>query len=71
MSVMQWADSRTRAMTAWDLGILKLYTTTFGIIVGALIPSLVQQYMPWFVIAVLMLGGFSAYRWFTAEPHRD
>ena len=67
MSVMEWADERTHAMTTWDVGVLKVYCVLFGVIVGAYAPSFVTQNVLWFVVAVLLLGGWSGYRWLTAR----
>ncbi len=68
MGVIQWAEQRTKALSIWDIGVLKTYCVLFGIIVGAYLSSFVKQYVWWFAGAVLVLGVGLGYRWFTAEP---
>lgn len=67
MSVITWAESRAKAMTIWDIGLLKIYSMVFGMIVGAYFAPFVTQKVWWFVAFVLLLGGRGGYRWFTAE----
>jgi len=67
MSILEWAEQRTSAMTIWDVGVLKIYCVLFGVIVGAYISTLVKENLWWFVISVLVLGLFSGYRWLTAK----
>lgn len=68
MSVIQWAEDRSRTLTIWDTGVLKVYCILFGIIVGAYAPTFVTRNVWWFIGAVLVLGGGYAYRWLTAHP---
>jgi len=68
MCIIQWAEDRTKALSIWDIGILKIYCVLFGIIVGAYISGFVQQRVWWFVVPVVVLGGGVAFRWFTAKP---
>ena len=68
MGVIQWAEERTRALNIWDIGILKIYCVLFGMIVGAYVSSFVRDHVLYFVAAVLVLGGFFGFKWFTAEP---
>ena len=67
MKILRWAERRTRALTIWDIGVVKIYCVLFGMIVGAYLSSFVKQEVWWFVAAVLILGGGLGYRWFTAE----
>lgn len=67
MKLLRWAERRAKALTVWDLGVLKVYCVLFGMIVGAYFSSFVREEVWWFVGAVLLLGGGLGYRWFTAE----
>jgi putative Mn2+ efflux pump MntP len=71
MNAIQWADSRSRALTVWDVGVLKLYCVMFGAVVGAYASAFVRQNVSWFVAGVLLLGGYFGYRWITAQPEGD
>ena len=68
MRIIQWVERRRDALTFWDIGVLKIYCTLFGMIVGAYLSSFVKQNVWWFVVVVLVLGGGVGYRSFTAEP---
>lgn len=68
MGVFQWAEDRAKRMTIWDIGVLKVYCVLFGMILGAYLSTFVRQQVPWFVAAVLVLGGGVGYRWFTSKP---
>jgi hypothetical protein len=68
MGIIQWAERRTKALTFWDIGFLKVYCVLFGMIVGAYIPTTVRAHVGWFVAAVLVFGGSVGYRFLTAEP---
>lgn len=67
MSLLAWAEERSKAMTLWDVGFLKISAMLFGMVVGALFASFVIENLWWFVIPMLILGGRSGYRWFTAK----
>jgi len=68
MGVFQWAERKTKGMTIWDIGVLKVYCVLFGVIVGAYLSAFVREQVLWFIAAVLVLGGGFGYRWFTAKP---
>ncbi|MCJ7630129.1 MAG: hypothetical protein MUO50_17285 [Longimicrobiales bacterium] len=68
MGVFEWAERKSKALTIWDIGVLKTYCVLFGIVVGAYISLFVREHVWWFVVSVLILGGGLGYRWFTAEP---
>lgn len=70
MNAIQWADSRSRALTIWDTGVLKVYCAMFGAVVGAYASSFVQRNVAWFIAGVLLLGGYYGYRWLTVRPDR-
>jgi hypothetical protein len=67
MSLIQWAEGKTKALGIWDIGILKIYCVLFGIIVGAYISGFVRQHVWWFVVPVAVLGLGLGFRWFTAD----
>lgn len=68
MNAIQWAESRSRALSVWDTGVLKIYCVLFGAVVGAYVSSFVQRNVWWFIAGILILGGFYGYRWFTVKP---
>lgn len=68
MGIIEWAERRTKAMTLWDVGVLKVYCVLFGVIVGAYIPMFVKENLLFLVSSVLILGLWVSYRWFTAAP---
>jgi len=68
MGVFDWAEKRAKGLTIWDIGALKVYCVLFGMIVGAYLSSFVREQVVWFVLGVLLLGGFFGYRWFTSGP---
>lgn len=71
MNAIQWAESRSRALTVWDTGVLKVYCVMFGALVGAYASSFIQQNVWWLIAGVLLLGAFYGYRWLTAQPGHD
>lgn len=68
MGVIQWAEERTKTLNIWDIGVLKIYCVLFGMVVGAYVASFVKDQVGWFIGAVLMLGGYFGFKWFTAGP---
>jgi hypothetical protein len=68
MGVFDWAERRTRALTLWDVGVLKVCCVLFGVIVGAYASGFVRENLWWFLVPTLVLGGGLGYRWFTADP---
>ena len=70
MDVIGWAQARSKAMTLWDIGFLKIYSALFGILVGAYFAPFVLRNVWWFFVPLVILGGRGAYRWFTAEGAR-
>ena len=67
MNVIHWAESRSRALTIWDMGLLKTYCALFGMIVGAYASSFITMHVSWFVVGVLFLGSVYGYRWFSVK----
>jgi hypothetical protein len=70
MDVIGWAQARSKAMTLWDIGLLKIYSALFGILVGAYFAPFVLRNVWWFLVPLVVLGGRGGYRWFTAESAR-
>jgi putative Mn2+ efflux pump MntP len=68
VGVITWAEQRTQSLNICDIGILKVYCVLFGMIVGAYVASFVKDQLWWFVGAVLVLGGYLGFKWFTAGP---
>lgn len=71
MGIIRWAEERTRALNMWDIGVLKIYCALFGVIIGAYIADSVKANIGLFVLAVFVLWGVLAYRWFTATPRAE
>jgi ABC-type uncharacterized transport system permease subunit len=70
MSVVEWAESKSHALSIWDTGLLKTYCVLFGMIVGAYASSFVLTNISWFVVGVLLLGSIYGYRWLTVGATR-
>ena len=68
MGVFRWAERKTKGLTLWDIGVLKVYCVLFGVIVGAYLSAFVREQVLWFIAAVLVLGVGLGYRWLTAKP---
>lgn len=67
MGIMEWAERRTRALSVWDVGLLKICCVLFGIVVGAHMAHFVFHNIWWFAAALVLLGGWVTYRWLSAE----
>ncbi|MBT8397717.1 MAG: hypothetical protein HKO65_05850 [Gemmatimonadetes bacterium] len=68
MDLFEWAESRTNAMTIWDIGALKVYCVMLGMIVGAYMSGFIREHLWWFLLPVLFLGTGVGYRWLSAKP---
>jgi hypothetical protein len=68
MDLFEWAESKTNAMTIWDIGALKVYCVLFGMIVGAFLSGFVRENLWYFLLPTILLGVGFGYRWFTAKP---
>ena len=66
MSVLSWAEERSKALSLWDVGFLKVSSMLFGIVVGAYLASFVLANVWWFLIPMFVLAGRGGYRWLTA-----
>jgi putative Mn2+ efflux pump MntP len=67
MGIMSWAHDRADAMSLWDIGLLKVYCTAFGMIVGAYFAPFVLENAAWFIGVLVVAGIRVTYRWFVAE----
>lgn len=62
MGIIEWANLKVKTQNIWDTGILKIFCTIVGIILGACISNFVIQYVWWFVIIVIVLFIWLMYR---------
>lgn len=70
MTVTSWAEKRSSSLSTLDIGSLKIASMLFGMILGAYLASFVIRNLWWFLIPMLLLGGWSGYRWLTAQGGR-
>ncbi len=68
MGILQWAEKKTKGLTIWDIGVLKVYCVLVGVIVGAYLSSFVKENVLWFVVSVIVLGSVVGTRWLTSDP---
>lgn len=68
MDVIRWAETKTKALSVWDIGVLKIYCVLFGMIVGAYASSFVLEHVWIFAGVVVVLGSGLGYRWLKAKP---
>lgn len=66
MGILEWADRKIKAQNVWDIGILKIFCTIAGMILGAYISAFVIQYLWWFVIVGIVLFIFLMIRFLKA-----
>ena len=64
MSLFKYIDSKVKATTVWDIGILKLLLFVTGMIFGAYYSAFVLNYMWYFYIAFIVLLVLMLYRVF-------
>ena len=57
MSIFEWADQKVKTRNIWDIGVLKIFCTLVGMILGAYLSTFVIQNVWWFgaVSAVLFI----------------
>ena len=55
MGLLDWVERKIKAQNFWDIGILKIFCTIVGMILGAYVSSFVIQYVWWFVIVGIVL----------------
>jgi putative Mn2+ efflux pump MntP len=70
MQIVEWAKDRAERLTIWDVGLLKVTSMLFGILVGAYVAPWVSRNVVWLAAALFVFGGTAAYRWFSAKPPR-
>ncbi|MCK4641422.1 MAG: hypothetical protein KAU06_08790 [Candidatus Marinimicrobia bacterium] len=62
MGIIEWANLKVKTQNIWDIGILKIFCTIVGIILGAYISNFVIQYVWWFVVIAILLFIWLMYR---------
>ena len=62
MRFIDWVNSKVQAQNIWDIGILKFFVVTVGIILGAYISNFVIQNIWFFVIISIILFILLMYR---------
>jgi uncharacterized membrane protein YdbT with pleckstrin-like domain len=65
MSFRTWADSKVKKLNWADVALVKLSCIAFGIMLAALIPSLIEINIWWIVAVVILLAikpTYKAYR---------
>lgn len=67
MRIFDWVNSKVQAQNIWDVGILKLFVLTVGIILGAYISNFVIQHILYFEVISIILFILLMYRFFKAE----
>lgn len=67
MGNIQWANKQIKYYTVWDIGILKIFCTIAGIILGAYVSVFVKNNLWWLVVIALVLFVFLIIRFFTIK----
>lgn len=67
MGIIEWVNLKVKAQNLWDIGILKIFCTIVGIILGAYISNFVKQYAWWFVAISIVLYILLMYRFLKAK----
>ena len=62
MRFIDWINSKVQAQNIWDIGILKFFVVTVGIILGAYISNFVIQNILYFVAISIILFILLMYR---------
>ncbi len=62
MRFYDWINSKVQAQNIWDIGILKFFVVTVGIILGAYISNFVIQNILYFVAISIILFILLMYR---------
>jgi hypothetical protein len=62
MRFYDWINSKVQAQNIWDIGILKFFVVTVGIIMGAYISDFVIQNIWYFAVISIILFILLIYR---------
>ena len=60
--IIDGVNQKVKAQNIWDIGILKIFCTIVGIILGAYSSTFVIQHVWWFVIVAIILFIWLMYR---------
>ena len=55
MGLLHWAEKKTKAMSIWDIGLLKWCCILVGMIIGACLSGFIVQNLGWFIAATGLL----------------
>ena len=66
MGIIEWVNQKVKAQNLWDVGILKIFCTIAGMILGAYISSFVIEYVWWFGVIAIVLFICLMYRFVKA-----
>jgi len=66
MGFFQWADKKVKAQTIWDIGVLKIFCTLVGMVIGAYFSLFVKANLWSFIIVALVLFIYLIIRFFRA-----
>ena len=68
MDMLGWADRRVKALTIWDIAVLKVLLLLVGMIAGAYLAVFVRAHLWSLVISAGLLWAFMIYRMLCARP---
>ena len=67
MGIFAWANRKLKAYTVWDIGVLKLFCTLVGMILGAYLATFVLGYLWWFIVVSALFFIILMIRLFTTK----
>jgi len=67
MGIIEWSNKKIKSYTVWDIGVLKIFCTIAGMILGAYVSAFVRQNLWWLVIIGIVMLVFLMIRFFTAK----
>ena len=65
MSLISWAESKTRKLSIWDFGFVKLYCFLMGAIVGSYLVGFVRDNVVAIAAVIVVLIAYLMYRVFS------